>query len=119
MAKVLIVDDDRTTVTLLKTLLELDGFEVQSVGNGQAVLSLVENYQPDVILLDYHLSDIEGIEVLRDIRNSADYASLPVVVASGLDVGDEALAAGADRFLVKPFEPDELPGLFSDLIESR
>ena len=119
MAKVLIVDDDRTTVTLLKTLLELDGFEVRSVGNGQAVLSLVEEYRPDVILLDYHLSDIHGIEVLRDIRNSTEHATLPVIVASGLDVGDEVLAAGANRFLVKPFEPDELPGLFNDLIESR
>jgi len=119
LAKVLIVDDDKTTVSLLATLLELDDFEVQSVGKGSGVLELVDEYQPDVVLLDYHLSDMEGIEVLRDIRESADHATLPVVVASGLDVGNEVLKAGANRFLIKPFEPDELPILFNKLIESR
>ena len=116
LAKLLIVDDDKTTVGLLKTLLELDGFDVQTVGRGADVLSIVSTFQPDVILMDYHLSDIKGIEVLRALRSHDDYATLPVVMASGLDVGSEVLAAGANRFLVKPFEPDELPTIFNDLI---
>lgn len=116
MAKVLIVDDDKTTVTLLQTLLELDGFEIRTVGLGSKVLSTVVEFEPDVILLDYNLSDMEGIDVLRDLRNHEDYADLPVVMTSGLDVADKVTAAGANKFLIKPFEPEELPAIFHGLI---
>jgi DNA-binding response OmpR family regulator len=116
LAKVLIVDDDKTTVMLLKTLLELDGFEIETIGRGGGVMEIANNFQPDVILMDYHLSDMDGVDVLRDLRSTEQYADLPIVIASGLDVGDEVLEAGANKFLVKPFEPDELPGLFNSLI---
>ena len=111
----MIVDDDRTTVTLLQTLLELDGFEVDAVGMGGEVMAKAKQFQPDVFLMDYHLTDVDGVEILREIRASADYADLPVVMTSGLDVEDEVMEAGANAFLVKPFEPDELPGLFNKL----
>ena len=117
LAKVLIVDDDKTTVMLLKTLLELDGFEIRTVGRGGDVLDVAQEFKPDVMLMDYHLSDTNGIHVLRDLRQHSEFASLPVVMASGLDVSDEVLAAGANKFLVKPFEPDELPAIFNSLIE--
>jgi DNA-binding response OmpR family regulator len=116
MAHVMIVDDDRTTVKLLQTLLELDGFEVSSAARGVDVLPLITRTRPDIILMDYHLSDIDGVEVLKQLKAHTDYQSIPVIMASGLDVEDEALAAGASRFLVKPFEPGELPGLFYGLI---
>lgn len=116
MPKLLIVDDDRTTVRLLSTLLELDGFDVVVTGRGGDVLPMVQQHSPDVILLDYHLSDIDGISVIKQLRALPQYAALPVVMASGLDVGDEALRAGASRFLIKPYEPDELPTLFNALI---
>ncbi len=116
MAKVLLVDDDKTTVMLLKTLLELDGFEIETVGNGGAVMSMLDSFQPDVVLMDYHLSDMHGVEVLREIRAHTVHATLPVVVASGMDVSDEVLAAGANKFLIKPFEPDELPGIFNSFM---
>ncbi len=118
MAKLLIVDDDKTTVSLLQTLLELDGFVVQTAGRGADVMTMLSDFQPDVILMDYHLSDMKGVDVLRELRGHSDYATLPVVMASGLDVGQEVLAAGANQFLVKPFEPDELPTIFNDLISS-
>lgn len=116
MAKVLIVDDDKTTVMLLKTLLELDGFEIETVGNGSQVRATATAFQPDIILMDYHLSDMEGIDVLKDLRASGPFMDTPVIMASGLDIEQEAMAAGANKFLVKPFEPDELPGLFNSLI---
>lgn len=116
MAKVLIVDDDNTTVSLLKTLLSLDGFDVDSTGNGSEVLAKIASFQPDVILMDYHLTDMEGVDVIREIRAHADYAHLPIVMASGLDVSDVAMAAGANEFLIKPFEPDDLPVIFNKLI---
>jgi DNA-binding response OmpR family regulator len=116
VAKVLIVDDDRTTVQLLKTLLELDGFEIDSVSAGAEVFDKAMAFQPDVFLMDYHLSDMDGVDVLRDLRAEGPFVDTPIVIASGLDVGDEVMEAGANAFLVKPFEPDELPRLFNELI---
>ncbi len=116
MAKVMIVDDDRTTVKLLQTLLELDGFEISSAGRGMDVIPLALRNRPDVILMDYHLTDIDGVEVLKQLRANPELKLIPVVMASGLDVAEEALAAGAAKFLVKPFEPGDLPILFHKLI---
>ncbi len=116
MPKVLIVDDDRTTVKLLQTLLELDGFEVSSALKGADVQATVDEAKPDIMLIDYHLSDMDGVEVIRQLRKQEDYASMPIVMASGLDVQEEAIGAGASLFLVKPFEPGELPRLFNKLL---
>lgn len=116
LAKVMIVDDDFTTVTLLETLLELDGYECLTVGRGSDVISKAEMFQPDIVLMDYHLSDTEGVVVLRDIRSHSTLSNTPVVIASGMDVEDEVIAAGANQFLVKPFEPGDLPIIFNRLI---
>ena len=116
MAKVMIVDDDQTTTSLLETLLELDGFEVMAVSHGGDVISRAEQFHPDIFLMDYHLADTEGVVVLREIRNHDILNSIPVIIASGMDVEDEVMDAGANVFLVKPFEPADLPGLFHELI---
>lgn len=116
MPKVMIVDDDRTTVKLLQTLLELDGFEVSIVSTGGAVMEQANQVRPDIFLMDYHLSDMDGVDVLRDLRATADFANIPIIIASGLDVEEEVMEAGATAFLIKPFEPDELPALFNRYI---
>lgn len=116
MPKVMIVDDDRTTVKLLQTLLELDGFDVSVAGRGGEVMGIAIQVQPDIFLMDYHLTDMDGVDVLRDLRAHAQFANTPVVMASGLDVEEEVMEAGASAFLIKPFEPDELPTLFSKLL---
>jgi DNA-binding response OmpR family regulator len=112
----MIVDDDRTTVDLLKTLLELDDFRVIIVGRGSDVVPKAEADPPDLFMVDYNLADITGLEVLTRLRNHPDFSGAPVIIASGMDVEDKVLAAGADRFIVKPFEPSELPELFNRLI---
>jgi len=116
VAKVMIVDDDQTTTSLLETLLELDGFEVVSVSRGGDVISRAEEFHPDIFLMDYHLTDTEGVVVLREIRKHDTLQSIPVIIASGMNVEDEVMAAGANVFLVKPFEPGDLPRLFNELI---
>lgn len=116
MTKIMIVDDDQTTVTLLQTLLELDGYDVSVARRGADVIAAAEKNQPDLFLMDYHLSDMDSVDVLRDLRAHALFSSTPVVIASGLNVEDEVLEAGANRFLIKPFEPSDLPGLFNELI---
>lgn len=116
MAKVMIVDDDQTTTSLLETLLELDGFEISTVSRGGDVIARAETFLPDIFLMDYHLNDMHGVDVLRDIRKHEVLHAIPVVIASGMDVEIEVMDAGANKFLVKPFEPAELPTLFNELI---
>lgn len=119
MAKILIVDDDHTTVKLLKTLLELDGFETDIAPRGADVVPTAERFRPDLFLMDYHLSDMDGVEIVRALRGGAAgglFVTTPIVVASGLDVEEEVIEAGANAFMVKPFEPEDLPPLFNRLI---
>jgi DNA-binding response OmpR family regulator len=119
MSKVMIVDDDRTTVKLLQTLLELDGFEVQTVSRGMDAMPKALANRPHLVLMDYHLSDMEGVDIIRDMRRDAQLCDLPIVMTSGMDVEYEAMEAGATAFLLKPFDPDELPALFSRLMEAK
>lgn len=116
MTKVMIVDDDLTTVKLLQTLLELDGFDVAVASRGGDVMELAKQVKPDIFLMDYHLNDMEGVDVLRDLRKTSTFANTPVIMTSGLDVREEVMAAGATDFLVKPFEPDDLPRLINTLV---
>lgn len=68
MPKILIVDDDRTTVKLLQTLLEMDGFEVLMAARGQTAIELARENRPDIILVDYHLADMKGSELVSRFR---------------------------------------------------
>lgn len=115
----MIVDDDRTTVRLLQTLLELDGFDVSVAPRGGDALPLALQVQPDIILMDYHLSDMNGTQVIRRLRADPTFASTPIIMVSGMDVEREAMKAGATTFLVKPFEPDLLPELFDSLMQQQ
>ena len=112
----MIVDDDRTTVKLLQTLLELDGFEVVSAPRGGDVLPIAQQVVPDLFMIDYHLSDMDGVDTIRILREQDAFAYTPIIMASGLDVQEEAMEAGATTFLLKPFEPADLPALFNTLL---
>jgi DNA-binding response OmpR family regulator len=116
LMKIMIVDDDRTTTTLMQMLLELDGFEVTVVSRGADVIPTAERVQPALILTDYHLNDMHGGDIVKQLRAHATLGNIPIVVASGMDVSAEVLAAGANEFIVKPFEPDSLPPLFNRLM---
>jgi two-component system OmpR family response regulator len=116
VAKVMIVDDDKTTTELMKMLLELDGYDVTVVSRGGDVVPQAEVTKPDIILMDYHLADMHGVEIVRALRAHATLNKVPIVVASGMDVSDEVLAAGANEFIVKPFEPDLLAPIFNKFI---
>ncbi len=116
MATVMIVDDDRNTVKLLQTLLELDGFKVVIAARGADVLPVAEKSAPDLFMVDFHLSDMEGVEVIQQLRAHPAYADKPIIMASGMNVESQALAAGANLFLVKPFDAGALAGIFNKLM---
>lgn len=116
MAKIMIVEDDPTSVKLLRILLEeVHGHEVAIARRGSEVLALALQTPPDVFLVDYHLMDMDGVTLIKSLRATPAFAKTPIVMASGLDVEQEALAAGANSFLTKPYEPDDLAQLFLTL----
>ena len=108
MPRVMIVDDDRTTVSLLRTLLELDGFDVVLAADGNTAFDKAQDANPDVFLVDYHLADYRGVEFIKRLRDSEHFKKSPVIMTSGLDREDEAKESGADVFMMKPFDPTDL-----------
>lgn len=112
--KVLIVDDDRDTLELLRQALNGMGFQVRTTISGRRAMQLVREEKPDLILLDLKLpGEMDGYQVLMQLKRSMDTASIPVIVITGSLTDEEikqkkVLALGANRFLTKPFEIDDL-----------
>jgi CheY-like chemotaxis protein len=105
---ILIVEDDEATARLLKTLLEFEGFSAWAASQTSAAEVLLQDQHPDLVLIDMHLAHAEGLDLLRTVRTDQALAATAVVMTSGMDRRDEALAAGADAFLLKPFDRAEL-----------
>jgi len=111
MAKVLLAEDDRTMVSLLQTLLNMEGFETVALDTGADVPGAVLREKPDVLFMDVHLGRQSGMDIVESIRNDPQIASVRVVMTSGFNVKEECLQRGADDFLLKPFMPADLIGI--------
>ncbi len=108
---ILIVEDEAPLVTLLRYNLEKEGFLVCEAADGEDALVQIAERKPDLVLLDWMLPLVSGIEVCRRIRRSPETRSLPVVILTAR--GEETdrvrgLDNGADDYVVKPFSPGEL-----------
>ena len=108
---VLVVDDEADLLTLVRYNLERDGFEVGEAVDGEEAMLMIAERQPDLMLLDWMLPRLSGIEVCRRIRRSAETQNLPVIMLTAR--GEESdrvrgLDCGADDYIVKPFSPSEL-----------
>jgi DNA-binding response OmpR family regulator len=112
----MIVDDDKTTVMLLTTFLELEDFAVVNVPRGGMALEKARQETPDAFLIDFRLQDMEGTKVVSLLRAEPQFAKTPIVMSSGMNIEDEALKVGANIFLTKPFEPSDLPVILNNLI---
>jgi DNA-binding response OmpR family regulator len=108
MAKILLAEDDTTMVSLLKTLLKMEGFDVMALDVDDDIPAAVHREMPDAIFMDVHLGEQSGMQVLQAIRKNPDIATVRVVMTSGLNMAEECLNLGANAFLQKPFMPDEL-----------
>ena len=108
MAKVLLAEDDATMVSLLKTLLKLEGYEVQALDVNSDVPAVVEREKPHALFMDVHLGGQSGMEILDVIRKQKELSDVRIVMTSGLNVKDECINRGANAFLLKPFMPDDL-----------
>ena len=108
MAKILLAEDDKTMVSLLKTLLKMEGFEVVALDVHSDVPAAVQREMPQALFMDVHLGEQSGLQILQTIRSNNDTANVRVVMTSGLNMKDECLRSGANAFLLKPFMPDDL-----------
>jgi two-component system, OmpR family, KDP operon response regulator KdpE len=106
--RILVVDDDRQIRRMLKTVLSGKGYDIREASSGQDSLSLTQLFHPDVIVLDLGLPDLDGIEVIRRLR---EWTKVPVIVLTVREHEHdkiEALDAGADDYVTKPFSVGEL-----------
>ena len=95
-------------VSLLKTLLKMEGYEVIALDASSDVAAAVQREKPHALFMDVHLGGQSGMKILEAIRKNRETAHVRVVMTSGLNVKDECLSRGANAFLLKPFMPDDL-----------
>ncbi|MEE8319036.1 MAG: response regulator transcription factor [Dehalococcoidales bacterium] len=106
--KILVVDDEKKMVDLVRAYLERDGYQVVEAADGHQALEVFQRTLPDLLILDLMLPEIDGLEVCREIRRTSD---VPIIMLTARD--DDAdkligLELGADDYITKPFSPREL-----------
>jgi excisionase family DNA binding protein len=120
--KVLIVDDDEAILEMLVELLERDGrFDVRVARGGYEAGMVTQEFEPDVMVLDYKLPDINGNQVCQTLRANSRFNGVKIIMISGVADPDEIAelrSAVADDFLRKPFQIDELISRILDLVQA-
>lgn len=120
--KILVVDDTPMNVRLLADRLAARGYQIETADSGAQALELVERWQPDIVLLDVIMPEMNGYEVCRRIRSDLGNPMLPVVMVTALDPDEErvkGLEAGADDFLTKPVNMSELEARVKSLLRVK
>jgi CheY-like chemotaxis protein len=109
--KILVVDDNVDSITILRSILEQNGFSVQAASSGKEALQQLESNAPDVVLLDVMMPEMSGLEVLQAIRDNNATAALPVIMVTAKIQDDDVLAGyqyGADYYITKPCTSKQL-----------
>lgn len=109
MATILVADDDQKLLKMVRRTLIYEGFEVITAANGQEAIDQLQVETPDVIVLDWMMPQLDGLEMLRRVRAAGD--DVPILMLTARDAVEdrvEGLDRGADDYLVKPFAPSEL-----------
>ncbi|MFN2617282.1 MAG: response regulator transcription factor [Thermoleophilaceae bacterium] len=117
--RVLVVEDDLDIAGVLRRSLDKEGYEVRLAGDGEAALEQSGEFQPDAVVLDLGLPKLDGVEVCRRLRADGDVPILMLTARDALDSRVEGLDSGADDYLVKPFERDELLARLRALLRRR
>ena len=119
MSTVVVVDDDQVFSGLIKTVFELEGYQVVAVPWPDDVMPTVRRVKPALVLMDVHAGRGDTLGVLRELRADEAVKHVSVVMTSGMDRSVECLAAGADTFILKPFSPSELLTKVADLVANQ
>jgi two-component system alkaline phosphatase synthesis response regulator PhoP len=109
--RILVVDDDREIVRLVRAYLERNGYQVLVAYNGETALHILRAERPDLLILDLMLPDRDGLSMTRIVRGDASLAAMPIIMLTAR-VEDQdkivGLELGADDYVTKPFNPQEL-----------
>ena len=117
--RVLVVEDDDAIAQVLQRSLRMEGYEVRIAGDGVAALDEAHAFLPDLVILDLGLPRLDGLEVAKTIRRDGDVPILVLTARDGVESRVEGLDAGADDYLVKPFERQELLARLRALLRRR
>ena len=120
--RLLVVDDHEDNVEVLRARLEARGYDVRGVNDGQAALDTVDEWLPDLILLDVMMPNIDGLEVVRRIKANEDLPFIPVIMQTALDSTERMVAgfeAGADDYVTKPINFAELEARVKSLLRIK
>lgn len=117
MRKVLIVEDDLPMTRLLQTLLSLEGFQAISTPRPEAVISMITQEKPDLVVMDLHLGQVKTLGILGELKTDPALKATPVIIVSGLEAEEECARIGADAFLLKPYSPNKLVEMMRALVK--
>jgi len=122
MTKILIIDDDIQTTTLLEMLLTERGYEATSINDSSSAIQVAKSTNPDLILLDLMMPDPDGFKVCRKLREDAQFIFTPILIITALDDTDSkivAYGAGADNYLIKPYDIEELSDTIKRMLRTE
>ena len=105
---IMVVDDDREILRMLNRILELEGYDVATVTNGRAAVTLLDKYQPDLVILDIIMPELDGFQVLDLIRQRSEVPVIMLTAKREVTTLRDALVIGADDYIRKPFRTREL-----------
>jgi DNA-binding response OmpR family regulator len=116
--KILVVEDNFATRTMLETTLELEGYDVVGLANGSMVAQELTGILPALVILDVMMPDVDGFTVLKRIRESEYTRELPVLMLTALDDADstwQGWTGGCDYYMNKPFDTEDLLSVVQNL----
>jgi two-component system, OmpR family, response regulator MprA len=117
--RVLVVEDDTDIAGVLRRSLDKEGYDVRLAGDGETAIEEAGDFEPDAVVLDLGLPRLDGVEVCRRLREDGDVPILILTARDALEARVEGLDSGADDYLVKPFERDELLARLRALLRRR
>lgn len=118
--KIMVCDDDQGVLDVIEMMLDSSGYTAFTEINSTNLISEIKKNEPDLILLDLWMPVLSGDQVVRAIRADQNISHLPVIILSASRDGDDiAMEAGADAFLSKPFDMDELIDTIEDLLKNK
>jgi DNA-binding response OmpR family regulator len=117
--RVLVVEDDGDIADVLRRSLRIEGYDVRVAGDGVTALDEASVFEPDAVVLDLGLPRLDGVDVTKRLRAEGDVPILILTARDGLDARVRGLDSGADDYLVKPFEREELLARLRALLRRR
>lgn len=120
--KILVVDDEKAIVDVIRTNLEYEGYDVVTAYDGLEALEKVDQEKPDLVILDIMMPKLDGYEVLQALRGQPETQDIPVIVLTAYPSDIGAMAAfrhDVDSYLSKPFQPEEMISLVERILSEE